>query len=373
MVEYCEINGQKHEIFYEGFISHVKTVYIVPIGLKICPLCGKPLHAYTFAIPLVDTGFIHTNGRSCISCGAFFSVSPQFFKSLEHLRDQKNPKFSYKLDESFDVKYSLEHARQILDTCPSVYNQVTLVAKGAIKTYTIVTSKKDVSHENFVFHYSSPDALDLLTAIILKRNFVKLNNKRYLIAKIKYSDTNHQDTFRIISPSQPLFLESKSNGGYYSIKPHIIQVDGLLLFSKKPRLEIVPVSYNTITREYFVDPYVLRPLFKNHGYLINRVSFQSSFERREKSVLYSFGYNVSQSANLSAGERQQILAQIVEAGYLEIYEMINFLDFLINTNGKKRENVLACEKWKEDIVFLRNYKRDPKYAIFMAEIHHLFR
>jgi len=76
---------------------------------------------------------------------------------------------------------------------------------------------------------------------------------------------------------------------------------------------------------------------------------------------------VNKADGLSEITRQKILMSLMRIGYSK-YEIINYLDMLINTNGNKRNMSLAKKKWEQDLEFVRKYEMDKQRSVKIKKI-----
>ncbi len=76
----------------------------------------------------------------------------------------------------------------------------------------------------------------------------------------------------------------------------------------------------------------------------------------EFSPLKLCGYSVNQQDGYSRTERQYIISKVIEKGILKKSEVVRYLEYFINRNGQKLSNVVALEKWKEDLDFTLKFK-----------------
>ncbi len=77
-----------------------------------------------------------------------------------------------------------------------------------------------------------------------------------------------------------------------------------------------------------------------------------------ESVLYRFGYNVSEKDGYSDSYRQSILSAAIESGVISKKGAINHLRYLIKLNEKKSNLAKAREKWNKDIAYLSGVDYD---------------
>lgn len=87
-----------------------------------------------------------------------------------------------------------------------------------------------------------------------------------------------------------------------------------------------------------------------------------------ESVIRQYGYNVSKQEDLSSGERQAILSFVIENDVMSQYEIISFLDTLIDTREGMANMQDAVAKWREDVRFLEHY-RPPKRSLRVGTLY----
>lgn len=79
-------------------------------------------------------------------------------------------------------------------------------------------------------------------------------------------------------------------------------------------------------------------------------------------------YSVSQTDGLSDRERQYIISQVIDKNILQKREVIRYLEYFINMNGKKRGNEIALSKWKADLAFTLSYKSEFQTHHYISTI-----
>lgn len=91
---------------------------------------------------------------------------------------------------------------------------------------------------------------------------------------------------------------------------------------------------------------------------------------KAQSVLRRCGYTVNANDNLSATQRQKILAVVVDQGIYSPLELCNFLDWMIGYQGKSsaRDMSSAIKKWTEDRIFVERYAGNQGKEVAMKSI-----
>lgn len=91
---------------------------------------------------------------------------------------------------------------------------------------------------------------------------------------------------------------------------------------------------------------------------------------KAQSMLRRCGYTVNATDDLSATQRQKILALVLDNRIYSASELYNFLDWLIGYHGrsKQRDMSAAIEKWTDDRNFVANYKAELRRSIGINSI-----
>lgn len=112
-------------------------------------------------------------------------------------------------------------------------------------------------------------------------------------------------------------------------------------------------------KQFRISLDALIQMFESYGVPRCRIMYEnntsgnlSGFE--DTSIFYDMGYTVSQSAGLSAVQRQRILKCAIDTGKASKYDVMRFLRQRMNINGMKAGNEIAFQKWKEDYNFIRS-------------------
>lgn len=88
---------------------------------------------------------------------------------------------------------------------------------------------------------------------------------------------------------------------------------------------------------------------------------QSSNTRlQEYSPLSLMGYLVDAKKDNSAEQRQMFLKLILDMGILSKAQVINYLEYFIDFNGRRSNRKMAVSKWKEDLQLVSAYNLDKQ-------------
>lgn len=133
------------------------------------------------------------------------------------------------------------------------------------------------------------------------------------------------------------------------------------------------VEYCPICKRYMLNYTSYEQYRERHSLLIGKLKMISSgiggdFEMASESPLKLCGYNVSQAEGLSTATRQFLLAKIIHDGIMSKVDVVHYLEHFINMNGAKKENVLALEKWCDDLDFVHKYNKNTQPQVYIGKI-----
>lgn len=94
------------------------------------------------------------------------------------------------------------------------------------------------------------------------------------------------------------------------------------------------------------------PYIKLRQYQVN----DNPYYLKEESDLHVYGYSVSKTTGLDQEKRHQLIAQLIDAGLMQSYEIVNHLEWLIHTHKHNERFSDACVEWKNDLSFTQHYK-----------------
>lgn len=90
------------------------------------------------------------------------------------------------------------------------------------------------------------------------------------------------------------------------------------------------------------------------------------------SELNLLGYSVNSADGLTTEERQKKLADIIDSGVLRKVEVMNHIEWCINTHQNIPNHENAVSKWKEDLSFVRKYKANAQRIVWIKNIQSRF-
>lgn len=123
------------------------------------------------------------------------------------------------------------------------------------------------------------------------------------------------------------------------------------------------VEYCPHCKKFLMSYTVYETYREKYGMLLGKLRMDSSSTSgivdvvlSEYSPLKLNGYSVSQQDGYSRYDRQYILSKVIEKGALLKSEVVRYLEYFINMNGRRTGNEIALSKWKQDLEFVLQYK-----------------
>lgn len=151
----------------------------------------------------------------------------------------------------------------------------------------------------------------------------------------------------------------------------IISATAVLIGRNESKIEL-NVNYCTECNLFFLN-YESYKLYRNrYGMLLGNLRLEAEGMTlfgdtylAEASPLKLCGYSVNQQDGYSKSERQYIISKIIDNEIMQKTDVIKYLEYFINMNGKKTGNEIALHKWMEDLEFVLKYhsEHQNKYDI----------
>lgn len=86
-----------------------------------------------------------------------------------------------------------------------------------------------------------------------------------------------------------------------------------------------------------------------------------NYDLRPESQLHIYGYSL-EYGNTKA-RRQEVLAFLIDSGLMKKNQIQNHIEWLINTHHNSLNYTNACDKWKDDLLFVNEYNIDVQKKI----------
>lgn len=155
---------------------------------------------------------------------------------------------------------------------------------------------------------------------------------------------------------------------------NVVTATAVLLGKNDQTIELT-VNYCKDCKRFFIN-YISYEAYRNkYGVLIGNIVLEdedrnifSDVVLAEASPLKLCGYSVNQQDGYSKETRWYIISKIIDRGIMSKSEVIRYLEYFININGRKKSNQLALSKWKEDLKFTLSYESSKQERHFISEI-----
>ena len=135
------------------------------------------------------------------------------------------------------------------------------------------------------------------------------------------------------------------------------------------------VNYCTKCGRFFIGEESYNSYRKQYGVLIGHIRLESSGTTSyngeplaDASPLRLCGYTVNKTDNLSEYERQYIITQVIINGVMTKSEVVSYLEYFIDHNGRQERNQLAVEKWQSDLEFTLSYNFEEQDRYLISDI-----
>ena len=132
--------------------------------------------------------------------------------------------------------------------------------------------------------------------------------------------------------------------------------------SKGDRYFINKTVYDRFVKLYGIPIIDLKSYSQNTSEELKKTEdFTNQFSKKSKLTLY--GYSVSSKQGLSEIERWKLLASLIDNNVITKYSIIAHLDWCIHFYSSNPLMVHACDKWKRDLDFVYNYKKETQRKV----------
>lgn len=374
---------RKQEMDFQGYVDNpnkrfhfafVKRVSAIP---EHCPKDGHPILALT------NVTKYHT-GYACAFCKTLFKVSKDDYGILSHPSSvpQNNksrtipeqPRVVDRVDTSESqqtMAYPIQ-IRNLPDYIPrpqlfrlstSLFLTELLVTGLGSKYLTVVENPSEQDTNHGIYWLDRPLATQVTLALLKKENSLYVNNCRVRIGKNWKTERFYnyiKRFFHFCAVEEPItvyvFTGKQLDG------EDIECVTAFIFFPEKSQYFPIPIYYSKVQDLYFINENTLYELIKKYGIpFLRTVPFNESdsvfsSHFNDISKLNRLGYNVSSKFDISDSERQAILSKIMDSGQMKKSEIASHLELLIRLHSNDPRFSNACDKWKQDLLFVLDYK-----------------
>lgn len=132
----------------------------------------------------------------------------------------------------------------------------------------------------------------------------------------------------------------------------------------------IDVYYSKLNDEYFINSDSYELYTRRYGLPYVRIisdEYGGNFgydDLRQQSELSLYGYSVGKNAGLTSADRQRLLQQLLDNHFMTKSQIINHLEWLINTHKYRESMRDACDCWKEDLMYVHQCKINTQRAFW---------
>lgn len=230
--------------------------------------------------------------------------------------------------------------------------------------FFIVEEPSEQDTKDHIFWIGRGLIQDLLKAIALKRSHFRHGHVEYELVQIRCTERfiPHLDSISY-------FLDTENLKTVYVYKHKLTNQEAyemvhiLVRCYDTPDPVSVEAYHAKGTDSYFINSASYQRLFELYGlplFRITSISNMDDAQLRETSELMLYGYSVSDSQGLQTSARQRLLRQLIDTRLMHKSDIINHIEWLVNTHKYNSIYSNACSRWQEDLSFLHRYEVPPK-------------
>ena len=132
----------------------------------------------------------------------------------------------------------------------------------------------------------------------------------------------------------------------------------------------IDVYYSKLNDEYFINSDSYELYTRRYGLPYVKIisdEYSGGFDYddlRQQSELSLYGYSVGKNSGLTSSGRQRLLQQLLDNHFMTKSQIINHLEWLINTHKYRESMRDACDCWKEDLMYVHQCKINTQRAVW---------
>lgn len=249
---------------------------------------------------------------------------------------------------------------------------VILGSKNENHEIFLISDAREKSDTNFWIHRGFSQTI-LATLMQGLRDFEYKGEKHHICEATILSDAAidilGDDTFR--NPNKITTVYVYSHKHISNIEQNYTPVTAYVLCANRNMPVPFNVYYDKQGDRYFINEtsyleYAKQygfPLMKLKTYAPNSTSF-SMADLSDMSTLRLYGYTVSKNEGLTDGQRQELLKNLMDSRLMSKTDILNHIEWLVNTHEGNYKYADACDKWMSDIRFVNQYRLDTQRSVW---------
>ena len=208
-------------------------------------------------------------------------------------------------------------------------------------------------------------AHDQLGEFTSKYGTIKIHNY-----KVWPGQEHHLDGFtRFCDPENIQNITIMSQNNLSRESDEYEMVTALVYCANRVEPVYIDVYYSKRQNKYFINEESYRQYRLRYGLpYVHLVADEYDGDMdygnlRKNSELNLYGYTVAKTAEMSTGERQRLLQQLMDNGLMSKHQIVNHLEWLIHRQSGRVKMEDACDCWREDLRFVNSYRLNAQRKI----------
>ncbi|MCF2617147.1 hypothetical protein JQM68_08030 [Oscillibacter valericigenes] len=249
---------------------------------------------------------------------------------------------------------------------------------------SIVSNEKVQSAKNGIYWVGRALSSAILAAVQTKHKEFLYKEERYQIIEYRsFADTpkylNIISRFCNPSSPQPVYIFAQKNIQHYN-NENYETVTAMIPCSNTNYPIPLTVYYERSTHMYFMNDATYSsarqryglPYLRLHLATLLGTSTSGFGELKQHSELNLLGYSVSRLDGLDTAQRRALLKEIMNSGALTKAEIMNHLEWLINTRSSQPNMINAVGEWKSDLAYIANYDVSSQRRVWVNQFKSRF-
>jgi hypothetical protein len=373
------LEANPNHLFRPVFISYCKELPTV------CPYDGKELRN----VHVYKKGLSKDTGLCCLYCSRLFLLEENVtIPQKRSKRDNHNTPISAtskkKTERKMGVSPKVVVLPQHIEAIPSSTILVVELFqdyKDTIGSLAIVSDVSDQQSTAGLYWVGRSLPSTVLAAIAtdsLKRFVYKgYRFKANVVAEYPGINKYLDIISRFSNPQKPQTVYVFAQKNIDSFNTSDFEMVTAMVPCKKSTFPVpIPVYYQRSSQTYFINEVTYTDARVKYGLPYLRLRIATLEEAsgvfgnlKQHSELNLLGYSVGANSGMDAPNRQALLAEIIDSGVLSKPEIINHLEWLIQTRSSNLYMDNAVSEWSSDLKFVYRYKADNQRTIWVSAFY----
>lgn len=298
-----------------------------------------------------------------------FSGSRGIKYSSLNIKTEKKNKLKWD-DMTFKQVAYQKYKKEIVEIAATVGDEDRLIR---ILTTVNENDRRKCASEDMLIHESVSTGRELLGRIAhdqlgefsSKYGTIKIHNY-----KVWPGQEHHLDGFtKFSNPDKIQDITIMSQKNLDRDSEEYEMVTALVYCANREEPVYIDVYYSKRQNKYFINEESYRQYRARYGLpyvhlMVDEYDGDMDYGNlRKNSELNLYGYTVAKTAEMTTGERQRLLQQLIDNGLMSKHQIVNHLEWLIHRQSGRIRMEDACDCWREDLHFVNNYRLNAQRKI----------